>query len=49
MGYLDNLRTRKPFYQQIKNFFICAVRSWNKLPHPLKTIKSATQLKKIEL
>jgi len=24
-------------------FFFCAVRSWNKLPLPLKTIKSATQ------
>jgi len=28
-----------------KHFFICAVRSWNKLPHPLKIIKSATQFK----
>jgi len=25
--------------------FICAARSWNKKPHPLKTIKSATQFK----
>jgi len=28
-----------------KHFLICAVRSWNKLPHPIKTIKSATQFK----
>jgi len=28
-----------------KHFFICAACTWNKLPHPLKTIKSATQFK----
>jgi len=28
-----------------KHFFICALSSWNKLPHPLKTITSATQFK----